>query len=148
MSKDNHVILTARLNRNREEERQVIEIIEYWKSHDVNFKQLIVDRILRGENIDPITFAREEFPPKRPVTLDELRDVLSELPRPETITLEDVRKMLEEFAADLMRQLKRRADLPRVQDDDDEDTDSAFARNFARGFLQRQNRAGKDNDDE
>lgn len=170
-SDERYVFKSARFNRDREQDAAALEIIEYWEKQDYSFKELVTDRLIRGENVNPATFQKGDFPYQKPVTADEVRTMLAELqqsagatadeiagmiaqiPQPQStgITLEEVRLLLESFADEIVRHLKRGGAGGRSQalidDDDDGETVSAFAKNFARGFIQRQ-RKGMGEDDE
>lgn len=134
------VVKTARFNREKPQEAQVLDIIEYYEAErSVNFRELVVDRILRGEGVDPVVFGRQDSIIRRGITADEMRQLLSEMQPSSGITIEDVRKLLETFADEIIRNFKRRSSKANDRiDEDEEETDSQFARNFARGFLQRQ----------
>lgn len=171
---DHHVFKTARFNTKNEEEAQVVDIIEYYENQQpkVSFKELVVDALLRYQGIDPVVFQKGDYPYRKPVTADEVRMMLSELqqptgvtvediaalieqiPQPQStgITLDDVQRLLEKFADEIIRHFKkqsgagnrRRADYA---DEEDEETVSAFAQNFARGFMQRQQQGRGDSDE-
>lgn len=145
---DQYVFKSARFNREHDQDRAALEIIKYWDGQGYSFKELVTDRIIRGENVDPVAFKKGEFPHQKPATVDEIRELLEQMPQ-SGITLADVQKLLESFADEIIRHLKKSGGRSRdtIEDDDDGETVSAFAKNFARGFMQRQ-RQGVGDDDE
>lgn len=174
MSGDHHVFRTARFNTKNEHEAQVVDIIKYYEEQQprISFKDLVVDAILRFQGIDPVLFQKGDYPYRKPVTAEEVRGMLAELQQPSGITLDDVAALieripqpeptgisrvdleqtLEAFAAQLLRQLKQTKTSGRgrsvIEDDEDDETVSTFAKNFARGFMQRQSKGRGEDDDE
>jgi hypothetical protein len=116
----------ARLNPINEHEAQAIGIIEKWEAEGINFKQLVVDRILRCEGFQPEMFDKPG----------------------EGITTSKVEALLNSFADEIVRHFKSasRTSTRHEEDEDDEGETSRFTRNFTRGFLQRQQQAEDDED--
>jgi hypothetical protein len=149
---DKYVFKSARFRRDRDVDAQVLDIIDYYEKQrpkKVSFKDLVTDAILRYQGIDPVVFQKDEYPHQKPATVDEIRELLEQMPQSSGITLEDVQRLLETFADEIIRHLKKSGGRSRdtIEDDDDGETVSAFAKNFARGFMQRQ-RQGVGDDDE
>lgn len=110
-------IYTARLNPIHDNEAQVIKAIEDWSAQGVNFKQLIVDRILRVDvGIQPTT-------------------------QNANVSIEN---LLSRYTEHLLAELERRGiQTGGLQQSDSEPSDgevSPFMRKFAKGFLERQGR--------
>lgn len=118
-------IYTARLNPINPHEREAIQVIERWKQEGCNFKQLIVDRILRGEGYKPEMFDTETGEP---------------------VTAQKLEALLNSFADEIVRHSKNRTVVPQ-DNDEDEGEDSAFTRNFTRGYLRRMQQGTGDDDE-
>jgi DNA-binding transcriptional MerR regulator len=148
MDEKQYVFKSARFNRQREQDEAALQIIEHWDRQGYSFKELVTDRLIRGENVDPVMFQKGDYPYQKPATVDDIRDLLSEMPQSSGITLDEVRQLLESFADEIVRHLKKSGGrVHDTLDDDDGETVSTFAKNFARGFMQRQ-RKGMGEDDE
>jgi hypothetical protein len=124
-------VLSARLNpRNPDSpEAKALEIIERLEQQNYNFKQIAVDAICRAEGCTPEMFSRE----------DETTAALLG-------ALQSQRELMEELIASAVQQLldsqqrggKKRAALEDFEEDEDAPAEvSAFARQFAAGYLQR-----------
>lgn len=111
------VIKSVRLNPINEHERAVLEIIDQLESEEYNFKQIVVDAILRANGYTPEMFARP-FP----------NDILGHLER-----------MLEQFAHEIIQATQNMRGGGRYVEDEGETT--SFAQNFARSFIDRQRKA-------
>jgi DNA-binding transcriptional MerR regulator len=116
---------SMRLNpRTSAADAKVLEIIKKWEAQGFNFKQIASDAILRAEGIRPETF-------NDPALKDQQ-------------LLGQIEDMLARFADDLIKQIGSRSQGTRADEEDDGDDGpeeqpvSKFARNFAKGFLQRQ----------
>lgn len=125
-------IYTFRLNPIHEEESRVMEIIASWEQQGYTQKQLIMDRVLRCEGYTPEMFAHG--------------DGLS----PGVMQL-----LFEQFAEQLLNAIGERFSKwtrspkisePLAEDDAQEDV-SQFARNFAKGFMERRKRGIGDEDE-
>ena len=108
-----------------EEDARVIEIVNRWISQGLTFKSVAQDAILHRDGHRPVMFSDPNQANAR--------------------LLGQIEDMLARFAEELMRHMDTlpRGGLPALNEDDDDDyttpgTTSAFARNFAKGFLQRQ----------
>ncbi len=113
------VIKTARLNPINHEEAVTLEYISELEKQGYNFKQIIVDAILARAGATPEMFTREK-------QSEHLAHVVEE--------------SFSKFAAELMQRIS--AGTIKVSASIDEDQNrsdglSAFARNFGRGLLQR-----------
>lgn len=106
-----------------EEDRLALEYIDHWMAHRYNFKAIITDAILHRAGHRPEMFSQTS----NALTVERLEDILSD------------------FAEDLIQRLGAmpRGNRHAATDDDDEDTTS-FSRNFAKGFLQRQQSGGNE----
>lgn len=117
------VYYAARFNpKTSEEDAKAIEIIERLKDRGFNFKAIAQDAILRADGVTPEMFS--DSTSANAMLIGKIEDILAH------------------FAEEL---ISRMGSLPRVASEADEDSDeyelgetSKFARNFARGFLQRQ----------
>lgn len=112
-------IYSFRLNPINAYEKQVIDIFDYWLTQSVGHKQVIVDRVLRGEGHTPEMYESETAP---------LAARLAAQLEP----------MLKQFAYELLKNYPaaQGTGARRVPEDDDNEV-TQFTRNFARGFLQR-----------
>lgn len=120
------VILSARLNpATSDKDRMALEIIREKEAEGMNFKQIAVDAILHRGGATPEMFDRETSTQKLVTHLE---------------------AMLSDFSADLLRNLKGRGSFP-PDDDEDEEGVSRFASTFAKGYLQRQQKALGDDDE-
>lgn len=110
-------IYPARLNPANELEAKAIEIINYWADRGVNFKQLIVDNILRCEGITPEMFSQQSG----------------------AFLFDRFEGMLNQFAGELLEKIQVKGSRIAVESDEDERVaTSRFAKNFTRSFVQRQ----------
>lgn len=110
--------LTAHLNPIHPDEREVLNIVRELKGRGYNFKQIVVDAILRWDGKDPVTFQHE----------------------PGASILPQLEQMFASFAQEIVNQVK----TGRIQADDieeDGERASPFAQRFAKSFVQRQQRA-------
>ena len=58
MDEKQYVFKSARFNRQREQDEAALQIIEHWDRQGYSFKELVTDRLIRGENVDPVMFQR------------------------------------------------------------------------------------------
>lgn len=112
------VIKTVRINpATSPEDRAALEIIQELETQGYNFKQIAVDAILRANGAKPEMFSRPE--PK---------DIMS--------SMED---MLSSFAQEILSEVRRGG--VQTEEEPAADQNSPFSRNFAKSFMQRQQRA-------
>lgn len=112
------VIKHARFNpATSAEEKAALEIIEELEADGYNFKQIAVDAILRVNGMKPEMFAR---------------------PNPQNM-MADMEDMLSRYAQEIITAVKRGG--IHVEDEPGGETDSPFSRNFAKSFMQRNQRA-------
>lgn len=117
------VIKTARLNpATSAEDKAALEIIQELEGQGYNFKQIIVDAVLRGNGFKPEMFAR-------PNSGDLMRG------------MED---MLSSFAQEILSEVRKGG--VRTEEEPASEADSPFSRNFAKSFMQRQQRATGEED--
>lgn len=122
------VILSARLNpATSDEDRKALEIIREKEAEGFNFKQIVVDAINRAGGVTPEMFARDNSTAKLLLQLEHL---------------------LADFSNDLVRTLKNNGSVQLDDDDEDSAGHSRFASTFAKGFMQRQQQALGDVDDD
>ncbi len=121
-------ILSARLNPiTSEYDRRALEIIHKREQEGFNFKQTAVDAILRAGGYTPEMFERDTGAAKLILHLESL---------------------LANFSSELMQALKERGTSSIDDDLHSEGGLSKFSQTFARGYLQRQQQALGDDDDE
>lgn len=112
------VIKHARLNPvTSAEDKAALDIIQELEADGYNFKQIAVDAILRVNGMKPEMFAR---------------------PNPQNM-MTDMEDMLSRFAQEIVLAVKRGGIQP--NDEPEGETDSPFSRNFAKSFMQRNQRA-------
>jgi hypothetical protein len=115
------VIKAARFNPETSEyDRRALEIIEQLEADGYNFKQIVVDAILRASGATPEMFERPG------------------------VGTADLQRLLEQFAQEILNEVRKGGDVPKASrhaDGDDPADVSPFTRNFARSFVQRQQRA-------
>lgn len=113
---------SARFNpKTSEEDKKAVEIIDEWIARGYNFKSIVTDAILRSEGYTP-----EMFNDPASQLLNRMEDILAD------------------FAEDLIKRIGSAPRRPVLEDNGDEGEESAngFARNFAKGFIQRQQNKG------
>lgn len=112
------VIKHARLNPVTSiEDKKALEIIAELEAEGYNFKQIAVDAILRAGGAKPEMFARTSN-----------GDLMS--------GMED---MLSRFADEILSKIQISGG--RINEESSDDQESPFSRNFAKSFMQRQQRA-------
>lgn len=114
-----------------EQDKQALEIIAYWKAQGFDFKDLVVDRLLRGNGFDPVKMKATNT-----VLVEQL-----------TRSMEGI---LERFGHELMESLRQ--GKFEISDDDsidqkDNEKPSEFLTNFVGGFVNRQQRKLGNNDE-
>lgn len=136
MKTSNAKIYTARLNPINPQEKAVMEIIESHKGQ-YNFKQVIVDAILRCSGFTP-----EMFAPTRDQQTTAIINGLSK----------EIEGHLSHIVQQILNDLRESGvSMPaHIDDKPDDDSISPFAMNFAKGYLKRQQQAqgSTDQDDE
>lgn len=132
-----------RLNPINEQELTAIVIIEKWALEGYNFKQLAMDRILRGDNYTPEMFTKEPAIAGAGYFAGMVQEMLQE--NSEQIGDAVARQLegyLTRFAEELTQELTERLKTTGryVSDNEDDETEDnvGLARNFAKSFLQRQ----------
>lgn len=112
------VIKHARFNpATSAEEKAALDIIQELEADGYNFKQIAVDAILRMNGAKPEMFAR---------------------PNPQNM-MADMEDMLSRYAQEIITAVKRGG--VQIEDEANGDSDSPFSRNFAKSFMQRNQRA-------
>ncbi len=112
------VIKHARLNPvTSAEDKAALEIIDQLEADGYNFKQIAVDAILRVNGMKPEMFAR---------------------PNPQNM-MADMEDMLSRFAQEIVTAVKHGSVQP--ESESISESDSPFSRNFAKSFMQRNQRA-------
>lgn len=105
------------------QDEQVLEIIEHWNSKGFTFKELVIDRLLRGEGIDPVKI-------RHPSSI---------------LTLEMMESLLSHFAEELLSKIKR-GEVSVEDSESSLESSSIFTTNFARGFIERQKKGRGDSE--
>lgn len=136
-------VFGMRLNPINEQEMTTITIIEKWALEGYNFKQLAMDRILRGDNYTPEMFTKEPAIAGAGYFAGLVQEMLQE--NSEQIGDAVARQLegyLTRFAEELTQELTERLKTTGryVSDNEDEETEEnvGLARNFAKSFMQRQ----------
>lgn len=132
-----------RLNPIHELEYTVISIIEKWEGEGYTFKQLAMDRILRGDNYTPEMFTKEAAIAGAGYFAGVVQEMLQE--NTEQIGDAVARQLegyLTHFAEELTRELtdKLKTSGKYISEDDETEAEenTGLARNFAKSFMQRQ----------
>lgn len=120
------VFYSARLNPVHDKERQAIDIIESWKSDGFNFKEGVVDAILRSRGITPEMFTRRDMTAQYFASLTE--------------------DVLKRFAQELMDTLRQSGmAAPALTSATDEaEVLTPFTKTFVNGLKQRQQQSFED----
>lgn len=132
-----------RLNPINEREATCISLIEKWERDGYNFKQLALDRILRGDNYTPEMFTKEPAIAGAGYFAGVVQEMLQE--NTEQIGDAVARQLegyLTRFAEELTRELtdKLKTSGKYIAEDDETESEenTGLARNFAKSFMQRQ----------
>lgn len=121
------VVKAARLNpATSQYDRDALKIVTDLEAKGFNFKQVAVDAILRAGGHTPEMYERQSGQG--------------------AMLIERMESLFERFAEEILEQVKSGRVVVGRGGDDDGATASAFTRNFARGFLQRQQQGGGDDE--
>ena len=134
-----------RLNPINEQENAVIGIINYWKEKGFEFKQLVMDRLLRGENYTPEMFTKEPAIAGAGYFAEKVQEMLQENSEQiGDVVARQLEGYLTRFAEELTKELTDSLKasgkyVSAVEDTDlEEEENTGIARNFAKSFMQRQ----------
>lgn len=133
-----------RLNPINEREAACIALIEKWEGEGYNFKQLALDRILRGDNYTPEMFTKEPAIAGASYFAGVVQEMLQE--NTETIgnaVAQQLEGYLTQFAEELTKELTESLKtsgkyIVKDTEEEEEEDHTGLARNFAKSFMQRQ----------
>lgn len=111
------VIKSVRLNPINKEERTALEIIQRLEDEGFNFKQIVVDAILYADGRSPEMFSKTDT-----------QGLFAHM-----------EALLEQFAQEIIHATRRAG--PAASEEETGGESTAFVKNFARGFLERQSQA-------
>lgn len=112
------VYKTVRLNPTTSDyDARILEIIHSWEERGYDFKKSVSDAILRSEGFTPEMFSRSA-----PVDW-----------------MGYIEETLTRFQQELLTEIRKRGHV--VEDEPEGNEESVFTKNFAKKFMERQNRA-------
>lgn len=126
-------IFTARLNPIEEKprEKRAVELLDQLEKQGFNFKEVIVDAILRADGATPEMFDQPV------VSIGSVDN--------EARMINRIESMLSQFAEEIIGRLASSGVQPTTPTNTDDES-KVFAQNFAKSFIQRQQNLGHDLD--
>lgn len=137
------IVKPARFNPIHPAEAEALAEIQYWEEQGYNFKQLVLDRILRAKGHTPDMYARNQ------INAEELAGSVASL------VLGGIDNLLHQFGLDLISTLKsagyKKAGSSNNESDyDDEESvsaaEQALLKNFIGGYKARQQQISGDDE--